>query len=104
MTRLFIGYVLLSAGEAPIKGGFISRFKSYSDMLNYARYADDSDLLHKIEIVTQHGHDIIKFIAILKERCNHSIESASKCVFLPKTKCLCLLSFMCSFTLLWLSR
>lgn len=65
--------------DKPVTDKFISRFKNYSDLVNYARYSDDSDLLSKIEIVNQHGHDITKFISILKERCNHSMDTASGC-------------------------
>lgn len=63
--------------DTSLKDGFIARFKSYSDLVNYARYSDDSDLLSKIEIVNQHGHDISKFISILKERCCYSIDVAN---------------------------
>ncbi|XP_054719922.1 F-box DNA helicase 1-like [Uloborus diversus] len=61
----------------PVKDKFISRFKTFADLNNYAKNADDPDLLAKIELINAHDYKIVDYIKTIKEKCSHPIELAS---------------------------
>ncbi|GIX80249.1 f-box DNA helicase 1 [Caerostris darwini] len=60
-----------------VRDKFLSKFRSYKALTSYARSVEDHDLLTKIELVNQHGSQIIKYIEIIKEKCSHNIDLAN---------------------------
>ncbi|XP_071043161.1 F-box DNA helicase 1 [Parasteatoda tepidariorum] len=60
-----------------IKDKFISKFKTYEELTNYAKNADDSDLLSKVELIRLHSNDIPQYIKTIKEKCTHPLQLAN---------------------------
>ncbi|XP_035223017.1 F-box DNA helicase 1-like isoform X2 [Stegodyphus dumicola] len=64
-------------GITVISDKFLSKFKSYTELENYAKNVEDNDLLGKIALVRKYGACISKYISIIKEKCTHPIELAN---------------------------
>lgn len=59
---------------------FISKFKTYKELVSYAKSVDDNELCTKIDIVDQHRSDLPEYVKTIKEKCSHPMELASKFV------------------------
>ncbi|XP_067118337.1 F-box DNA helicase 1-like [Centruroides vittatus] len=74
-------YHLLTAGNSNdnnlIKDKFIKRFRDFLTLNQYAKSADDKELLGRIHLVLQHTSNIPTYIQKIKEKCSYSLDMAN---------------------------
>ncbi|XP_023214924.1 F-box DNA helicase 1-like [Centruroides sculpturatus] len=74
-------YHLLTAGNSNdnnlIKDKFIKRFRDFLTLNQYAKSADDKELLGRIHLVLQHTANIPTYIQKIKEKCSYSLDMAN---------------------------